>query len=422
MGSEVPSGWQLLPLAKVTTAIRNGSSATQSNDRAGPPVSRIETIADGRINMSRVRYLSSTEGLSRYLLRHGDILFSHINSVAHIAKSALYNGQEPLYHGMNLLMLRPDPRNILPFYLHAALQLEASRRFYRSVCKKAINQASLNTGDVGALPVLLPPLPEQKKIAAILSSMDEAIQATQAVIEQTRRVKEGLLQDLLTRGIDHKQFKQTEIGPYGPMPEGWSVRSAEDACSLVTTGRTPSSQYLSDTGEVPFIRGGNLTFDGLLDTTNLLYVEREVHRGQLGRSILRPGDVLTNVIGPPLGQVVQVDDRFPEWNFNQNIVLYRAAPHVLDAAFLALFLRWRRSQRVFHSWGQQTGGQVYLNLSMCRALPILIPPLSEQQSIVERVAAAEQVAHSAQREATGLVEVKTGLLQDLLTGKVRVSV
>ncbi len=82
-------------------------------------------------------------------------------------------------------------------------------------------KAAATSKDFKVRTVLLPPLAEQKKIAAILSSVDEAIQATEAVIEQTRRVKDGLLQDLLTRGIGHTRFKQTEIGE---IPESWEVR------------------------------------------------------------------------------------------------------------------------------------------------------------------------------------------------------
>ena len=78
-------------------------------------------------------------------------------------------------------------------------------------------------------PLLLPPLPEQTKIAAILSSVDEAIAATQSVIDQTRKVKQGLLQDLLTRGIGHTRFKQTEIGE---IPEAWEVKRLDSVVKL----------------------------------------------------------------------------------------------------------------------------------------------------------------------------------------------
>ncbi|MDZ7778956.1 MAG: restriction endonuclease subunit S [Gemmatimonadota bacterium] len=79
--------------------------------------------------------------------------------------------------------------------------------------------------------LLLPPLPEQRKIAAILSSVDDAIAATRKVIEQTERVKQGLLQTLMTRGIGHTRFKQTEIGE---IPEEWEVVTLEDVCEVRT--------------------------------------------------------------------------------------------------------------------------------------------------------------------------------------------
>ena len=78
----------------------------------------------------------------------------------------------------------------------------------------------VSVAEIKKLSMTRPPLPEQKKIAAILSSVDQAINATQAVIDQTRKVKEGLLQDLLTRGIGHTRFKQTEVGE---IPEGWEI-------------------------------------------------------------------------------------------------------------------------------------------------------------------------------------------------------
>ena len=87
---------------------------------------------------------------------------------------------------------------------------------------KGSNYPAVNSSDIAEVNLPVPPLPEQKKIAEILGSVDEAIQATQAVIDQTRKVKQGLLRRLLTRGIGHTRFKQTEIGE---IPEEWKVRS-----------------------------------------------------------------------------------------------------------------------------------------------------------------------------------------------------
>ncbi len=103
--------------------------------------------------------------------------------------------------------------------------------------------------------VLLPPLLEQKKIAEVLESVDEAIAKTEAVIAQTERVKQGLLQQLLTRGIGHTKFKQTDLGE---IPESWEVGIVGDLGKIVT-GKTPSTANADFWGDaVPFITPGDL--------------------------------------------------------------------------------------------------------------------------------------------------------------------
>jgi len=130
-----------------------------------------------------------------------------------------------------------------------------------------------------------PPLPEQKKIAAILSSVDDAIQATQAVIDQTHRVKQGLLQQLLTRGIGHTQFKQTVIGE---IPEGWEVRKLRTVAHI-QTGIAKGKKCLEDPIELPYLRVANVQ-DGYIDITEIKTIT--VSKREVERYSLQEGDVL----------------------------------------------------------------------------------------------------------------------------------
>ena len=94
--------------------------------------------------------------------------------------------------------------------------------------------SKLESADLGELPIPLPPLPEQRKIAAILSSVDDAIEASQAVIDQLQVVKKAMMAELLTKGLPgrHKKFKQTEIGE---VPEEWSFGDVGEVASLAET-------------------------------------------------------------------------------------------------------------------------------------------------------------------------------------------
>jgi type I restriction enzyme S subunit len=92
--------------------------------------------------------------------------------------------------------------------------------------------------DLETISFPLPPHPEQKKIAEILTTLDEAIEKTSQIIEKTKEAKKGLMQRLFTRGIGHKKFKKTEIGE---IPEEWDVRKIEEIGEVVT-GTTPSTK------------------------------------------------------------------------------------------------------------------------------------------------------------------------------------
>jgi type I restriction enzyme, S subunit len=160
--------WPVLPLGEILSTMRNGTTADQNTDGKGYPVTRIETISAGVINPRRVRHVDmSYEEAARWLLQSGDILFSHINSEAHIGKTAIYQGSpEFLVHGMNLLLLRPNIAIVDPTYLFSLLNTPEVRAFYRGRCKRAVNQASLNQKDISSLPVPLPPLQAQKDFGA----------------------------------------------------------------------------------------------------------------------------------------------------------------------------------------------------------------------------------------------------------------
>ena len=155
-----------LTLSEVTKYIRNGKSIKQSNQASGLPISRIETIANQEIDMSKTgRADISHEIAGDYILHHGDILFSHINSTTHIGKTALYDQKHgELVHGMNLLCLHPDQNKILPKYLLYALRSHQFKSQLPKVTKPSVNQAS-PIEDLGKLIIPVPPIEEQRRIA-----------------------------------------------------------------------------------------------------------------------------------------------------------------------------------------------------------------------------------------------------------------
>lgn len=276
----------------------------------------------------------------------------------------------------------------------------------------------LNRERVASLRVLRPPLPEQKKIAAILSSVDEAIQATQAVIDQTRRVKEGLLQDLLTRGLPghHTRFKQTEIGE---IPEGWEVVPLQ---RLIVEDRPICYGILkpgaSVVGGVPVVKVRNI-IEGEIDASDLLLTDHEIDAAYK-RSKLRTNDVLVSIRGTT-GRLAIVPEALSNANITQDTARLSIDPKKASHRFIYFALQSRRLQDhiELHTIGQAVRG---INIAEVRKIPIALPPLPAQGEIVEILDAAMSATRLELEKRQVLMAVKSGLLQDLLTGKVRVSV
>ncbi len=191
--------WEVKRLEDVLSRMANGAVYKATNSR-GIQITRIETIADGTIDYLRTGIAEYSTELERYKVMPGDILFSHINSVDHIGKVAIYKGEQPLYHGMNLLLLRTNTHADCNFIYLWFTSLPA-RRLMRNLAKQAVSQASINTKELKALEMRLPALPEQTAIAVVLSDMGAELAALEARRDKTRALKQGMMQALLTGRI-----------------------------------------------------------------------------------------------------------------------------------------------------------------------------------------------------------------------------
>ena len=191
--------WEVKRLGEVLARLANGALYQPSNS-SGLPVTRIETIADGTIDMSRVGYGAQTPELEEYRMQADDILFSHINSIDHIGKVAMYNGELPLYHGMNLLLLRAG-RSLDSRFLFNWVGSHAGRSKAVTLARQAVSQASINTSDLRQVEIPFPLLSEQTAIATVLSDMDAELADLEGQLAKIRALKQGMMQKLLTGEI-----------------------------------------------------------------------------------------------------------------------------------------------------------------------------------------------------------------------------
>lgn len=418
----VPSGRTTLRLGELSSdGLRNGIFKRKAEFGEGAPLVNVRDTYGGTEievkSLGRVRV--TKEEQERFSAIPGDVFFVRSSLVKEgIAEPCvLLEALEPMVFECHIIRVRPKPELVDPLYLAHEAASRSVRHQVAKVCKTQ-TMTTISQDALASLEFRVPPLAEQKRIADALRSVEIAVGRTQAVIDQIRVVKKGLVRELLTRGLPglHSRFKRTEIGE---IPESWEVVRAGDACTIVTKGTTPPrAEMTSGVGEVPFLKVYNIDPQGFVDFGyRPTFVAQSVHQGRLRRSRVRPGDVLMNIVGPPLGKVALVPEEMCEANINQAIAFFRCGSGLMPR-FLAACLQTEQ----FFGWARQrakrTSTQLNLTLGICRDFPLPMPPRSEQEEILDVLDVFERRIETERAKRTSLVTLFDHLREALLSGVV----
>ena len=186
-------GWTSYKLDELCQ-IKSGYSGIQVSFQTAYKVSRIETISNHCINMSRIGFVKEIP--QEYKLRVGDILFSNINSVQYIGNTAFIDKDYGLYHGMNLLRIVPDSRIVFPRFIHLFLCSERLLRHLQSICNKAVSQASINQTSLGKTIMTIPSYKEQQHICSIIESVERKLDIETSLLKMLQYQKQYLLRQM----------------------------------------------------------------------------------------------------------------------------------------------------------------------------------------------------------------------------------
>lgn len=297
-----------------------------------------------------------------------------------------------------------------------------------NVAKEGVrNHGLLNVGvaDFFSLEVPLPPIAEQRMAAKVLDTLDATIRQTEAVIEKLQQIKQGLLNDLLTRGIDangelrppHSEAPHLyKESPLGWMPKAWHVqRLANYMKAEITYGIVQAGPHIE--GGVPYIRTGDMSGNRLIKGS-LLCTSRRI-ANSYRRSEVRAGDLVI-AIRATVGKVLPVPLELDGANLTQGTA--RLAPNDrTDAEFLLWAIRHQRAQ---DSILAEIKGTTFaeITLAALREVQVASPiAIDEQRLIGERLNACEDRIRQEGLLRKKLKAQKSGLMDDLLTGRMRVT-
>ena len=413
-----------VPLGELLTDIRNGLVVEQEKELPGIPITRIETISKGTVDMGRVRYVRDTAGksLDNFWLKKGDILFSHINSDLHLGKTALVLSDAPLLHGMNLLKLRVDSSRLRPKYLHHWLDYCRRTGVFMAIAQHAVNQSSLNQKKIISLEVPLRSVAEQDEIVTELekqfSRLDEAVANLQRVKANLKRYKVSVLkaavegrlveteatlarregrtyesgEQLLQAALVARRAKWDRRGQYVEpqatassnlprVPDGWVWANVEQLGFVRGGKRLPAGhKYADGPTPHPYIRVTDFADYGV-NSDALLYLNPETQK-EIQRYTITSDDVYISIAGS-IGLVGVLPRSLSGANLTENAAKITGLGHI-SQKYLMYWLS-SGSGIKFISDSTIATTQAKLALYRIERIPVPVPPLAEQTRIVAEV-------------------------------------
>ena len=366
---------------------------------------------------------ASPSEIERFSLHAGDVVITKDSETPDDigVPAVIVEDIDGLVCGYHLALIRPKA-NVHPTFLAKQLASAPTIRYFAANATGS-TRFGLAIGTIEKLDVPTPPIAEQAKIAEVLSTVDQAIEETEALITKQQRIKTGLMQDLLTRGIDElgnirsektHEFKDSRLGR---IPIEWEVRSMSELTTQIVDGVHHTPAYTSS--GVPFIVVSDLTSGIGIDFNHTRFVSEAAHTEYAKRVEPRSGDVLVSKDGT-LGVARIVPDGAPRFSIFVSVALLRPKHRICIADLLWSFFESGEFYRQLGALSAGTG-LAHIHLEHFRKFQLRCPRVDEQERIFAVITAQSRLLTEYTDALQKLRSVRTALTQDLLTGKRRVT-
>ena len=411
MSSVVPEGWSMYALGELGQVVGGGTPPSETLSYWGGSVM---WATPAEITKLKSRYINKTlrtitkEGLqksSAKLHPKGTILLTSRASIGYPAINSV-----PMATNQGFQSLRPNEKLDVEY----GYQLILNNRNGLERLSAGSTFLEISSKEINKYKLPIPPLPEQKKIASILTSVDEVIENTQKQIDKLQDLKKATMNELLTKGIGHTEFKDSELGR---IPKSWEVVRFQEVFESYTYGPRFSSKDYSPIGNVKTIRGTDLTKDWCINYKQVPLAELDEKVVLQHR--LKENDVVMITTADCGFSAVFKEQSIP---FIASAYAIRLRPTLrINSSFCVCYLQTSIAKNQIEKY-ERKGTVSNLPGSDVMNVRLPLPSLDEQSEIVSALTSIDTNISNNLEKLSQTQSLKKSLMQDLLTGKVRVTV
>jgi type I restriction enzyme, S subunit len=420
----IPEDWDVKPLCNIAE-IRSGIAKNSKVSVIDPifvHYLRVANVQDGFLDLKDMSKIGvSRNDLKRYAVLPGDVLMNEGGDLDKLGRGSIWRGEfNPCIHQNHVFIVR-SRSSLLPEYLNTWTSGISARRYFLVAGKQTTNLATINKTALGHLPVALPPLPEQRSLATVLSDTDALLGALDRLIAKKRDLKQATMQQLLTGKTrlpgfcEGKGYKQTEVGI---IPEDWIVKPLGELGKFkngINKGKDDFGHgfpfiNLMDVFGIPKVSTSTTEF-GLVNTTA---AERDLYE-------LRGGDVLfvrSSVKPEGVGLTTLIPQDLPSTVFSGFLIRFRECG-LLELGFKEHCF-WDEGFRARLISNSTVSANTNINQDALKRLQIAFPPtLPEQRSIATILSDMDSEITALEQRRDKTRALKQAMMQELLTGRIR---
>ena len=386
---EIPNHWQVTRLKLVAT-VQSGLALGKNygnEELTEYPYLRVANVQDGYLDLSEIKTVEVSERDAQGCrLQAGDVLMNEGGDADKLGRGAIWTGEiDPCLHQNHVFAVRPY--RVLPRWLNLWTSADGAKAFFESRAKQSTNLASISATNLKELPVPLPPPETQRAIADFLDAetarIDALIAAKENLLAILAEKRRALVTQAVTRGLNPSvPMRDSGIPWLAEIPEHWEVTRLK-LLAAVQSGLALGKKYGNEElTEYPYLRVANVQ-DGYLDLSEVKTVEVS-ERDAIGCR-LQAGDVLMNEGGDAdkLGRgAIWTGEIDP--CLHQNHV-FAVRPRRVSSQWLNLWTSGDGAKAFFESRAKQSTNLASISATNLKELPIPIPPVEEQESLVQLV-------------------------------------